>query len=208
MIFQFPACIGSQKLFAIFCAVCLLPSFSAQAWVGGPFSNNNSLGLGGEDGVYEAVATAENTVGFIRIVIGNNFEGVNPPTPSSIQDPAPSIIQEPASGNVMHGALGNLTNTIWYSEGFVYAGRAFGSILFDSQIRGISAAADYSDLFYSNTNLLTSTFTAGFENTGPHMSGRRFSGLGIFSRFGVNPVINSPMVVYGAKVSHRILCGN
>jgi hypothetical protein len=55
-----------------------MPSFSAQARIGGPFSGNTYFPENGDDGVYEVAATATNRTGLYRIVVGNEFERVNP----------------------------------------------------------------------------------------------------------------------------------
>ncbi len=64
-----------KKIFALFCAVFLMPTFSAQAWIGGPFSNNSFFEPAGTDGVYEATATALNGIGSIAFSVGNEFQG-------------------------------------------------------------------------------------------------------------------------------------
>ena len=69
-----------KKLFALFCAICLMPSFSAHAWIGGPFSNNSFFGENGDDGVYEAVgfptSGVSNGVGIFRWAVANNVVGI------------------------------------------------------------------------------------------------------------------------------------
>lgn len=201
-----------KKLFAIFCAVCLMPSFSAQAWIGGPFSNSSYFGTSGVDGVYEAVATGPNTIGFVRIVIGNNFAGLQPATPATTTGQPiatdPSINGSSFSGNVIVGAIGSQANTFWFSQGISYAGRAFGSVQENNAIFGIATANGVSPApGYTVGDVLNATFTAGFQNTGGGIVARRFFGAGRFDVLGTNAIANQPLIVTGSKVSHQILFG-
>lgn len=201
-----------KKIFAVFCAVFLMPAFSAQAWIGGPFSNGSHFGASGADGVYEAVATGANTLGYYRIVIGNNTNpGIGTPT-TTTGTGAPSINGVIASGNVVLGALGNQSTTFWYSGGVAYAGRAFGTVSFaTNQITGIATADDVSPSGYGGNETLNSFFTASFVNSGSLLPSRAFSGTGEFTLIGTGTTtVNSgpfPLVVYGTKVSYQLQVG-
>jgi hypothetical protein len=124
-----------KKIFTLFCAICLLPNFSAYAWIGGPFSGNSFFGAGGDDGVYEAAATAVNGIGLFRIVVGNEFNGVNP---TGVQSSGSSQQQGGLlattfevtgvqSGNVVIGSYASGASNVWFFEGLFYSGRTYGT---------------------------------------------------------------------------------
>lgn len=124
-----------KKIFTLFCAICLLPNFSAYAWIGGPFSGNSFFGAGGDDGVYEAAATAVNGIGLFRIVVGNEFNGVNP---TGVQSSGSSQQQGGLlattfevtgvqSGNVVIGSYASGDSNVWFFEGLFYSGRTYGT---------------------------------------------------------------------------------
>ena len=109
-----------KQLFGVFAAVVLMPSFTAQAWVGGPFSNNNYSPTG-DDGVYEAIATMSNGVGMFRWAVNNNLAA---PT---VQIGGPGGAGH--SANVQFGGLVGAANpNIWYYQGVTYYGRCFGTV--------------------------------------------------------------------------------
>lgn len=132
-----------KKIFALFCAVFLMPSFSAQAWIGGPFSNNAFFGETGSDGIYEATASAINGIGLFRIVVGNEFQGAGAQQVQNTGD-APSTVTAAGnigrpigftqikSGNTVIGSLGSSWSNIWYFRGVSYLGRTFGTANFAS----------------------------------------------------------------------------
>ncbi len=111
-----------------------MPTFSAQAWIGGPFSNNSFFGDNADDGVYEAAATAVNGIGLYRIVVGNNFDGVNP---TGVTTSAPSVTPVPVagvvpvsvigSGNTVVGGIASRSTNVWYFQGVFYRGEALGT---------------------------------------------------------------------------------
>jgi len=112
-----------KKAFAIFCAVILMPGLNAQAWVGGPFSNNNPL-PNGDDGIYEAVATMSNGTGIYRWAVRN-------------QSARPAIggagggggAPQPIDSNINFGGLLNASSSnVWYYQGITYYGMAFGMV--------------------------------------------------------------------------------
>lgn len=186
-----------KKIFAVFCAVVLMPSFSAHAWIGGPFSNNSFFGEAGDDGVYEAAASALNGIGLYRIVVGNTYEGINPAgvTTSS----------QVASGNVVIGAYEpNFTtfSNVWFYEGVFYAGVTLGTA---SSVMGtVTAFAEALDDRGMGFNILSSSFIAHFQGTGRFLPARVFSGRGLAQLTGDDPF---EFGVYGSKVSHTINLG-
>ncbi len=110
-----------KKSFAVFCAVVLMPGWNAQAWVGGPWSNNNSQ-PSGDDGVYEAVATMTNGTGMYRWAVRNN--GTSEGDPSQTQQAGVT------SSNVLFngGLTGADSSNVWYYKGITYYGRTFGTV--------------------------------------------------------------------------------
>lgn len=198
-----------KKLFTVFCAVCLMPTFSAQAWIGGPFSNNSFFGENGDDGVYEAAATAVNGIGLYRIVVGNDFNGVNPQgvlasVPAQTTAPPGVLITVPgiASGNVVIGAYGSTFSNVWYHEGVFYAGITLGTA---SSVMGVvQGFGEARNLRGLGPVLLSSAFTANFQGTGKFLPARSFNGFGE-GRIGAGlPFMFS---VFGSKVSSRITLG-
>jgi len=198
-----------KKIFTIFCAVCLMPSFSAQAWIGGPFSGNTFFSENGDDGVYEAAATARNGIGLYRIVVGNDFEGVNPqgvnasvPSDGTAQPGLRIVIPGISSGNVVIGAYGSSFSNVWYHEGVFYAGITLGSA---SSVRGtVTAFAEARDNRGVGTNLMSSSFVAKFQGSSKFIPSRVFSGSGL-ARVGTGDPFR--FGVYGSKVSNRITLG-
>lgn len=207
-----------KKLFAIFCAICLMPSFSAQAWIGGPFSNNSYFGLGGDDGIYEAIATGANTLGYYRIVIANNSGSIGTPTTTTqAAGTPPSINGVLASGNGIIGGQGNQSTSLWYVEGITYAGRAFGTVsMWAGAITGMSTADEVTVNDYL-AGTVSSQFTAAFQNTGALIPSRAFFGAGVltvnFAPAGTQgPFVTPaggqiPLTIYGSKVSYQFING-
>jgi hypothetical protein len=206
-----------KKIFTIFCAVCLMPSFSAQAWIGGPFSGNTYFSENGDDGVYEAAATAKNGIGLYRIVVGNNFRGVNPEgVRLSVPGTATStssvtgtgvvvaVIEVPgiSSGNVVIGAFGNSFSNVWYHEGVFYSGTTLGSA---SSVRGtVTAIARAGDNYGDGPNFMSSSFTAKFQGNSKFIPSRVFTGSGL-ARIGTDKPFR--FGVYGSKVSNEVTLG-
>ncbi|MEM1441577.1 MAG: hypothetical protein AAGF67_04510 [Verrucomicrobiota bacterium] len=198
-----------KKIFAIFCAVVLMPHFSAQAWIGGPFSNNNHFGATGDDGVYEAVGTTTNGIGLYRLVVGNAFPGVNP---AGVQSSVPSqqpntgnvnplIVPGISSGNIFFGGLGNSNNMIWYFEGVAYLGvNTIGTV---NSVQGIAVAVGSAT---TNGVTLSSGWEAVLASSGNFLPARAFSGTGEF-RLSSDPNTAISFTVFGNKVSSEILFG-
>lgn len=203
-----------KKIFTVFCAICLMPTFSAQAWIGGPFSNNSFFGEKGDDGVYEAAASANNGIGLYRIVVGNDFDGVNP---SGVNASVPSVVPIPilapngaiirtlevpgiSSGNVVIGAYGNSFSNVWYYEGVFYAGTTLGTA---SSVMGtVTGFAESKNS--SGTEALTSSFIAKFQSGGKFLPARVFNGSG---QGQIGADLPFAFSVYGSKVSARITLG-
>jgi hypothetical protein len=198
-----------KKIFTIFCAVCLMPSFSAHAWIGGPFSGNSFFGSDGDDGVYEAAATATNGIGLYRIVVGNNFEGVNPQgvnasVPSQASVPIGTTITVPgiSSGNVVIGAYGSSFSNVWYHEGIFYAGITLGTA---SSVMGtVTAFGEARNNRGLGATIISSSFRANFQGSGRFIPSRVFSGPG---RAQIGTGTPFRFTVYGSKVSNRITLG-
>lgn len=197
-----------KKIFAVFCAVVLMPSFSAQAWIGGPFSNNSFLGESGDDGVYEAAATAMNGIGLFRISVGHNFPGIRPegvnasvPSMGTVQSEGDTPIPVPgiSSGNVVIGAWGSSFTNIWYYEGVYYEGITFGTASSAmGTVTGFARADGPSGI------RLSSAFIARFDGNGKFLPVRVFSGSGEGQLEGGDPF---PFDVYGSKVSNKLTFG-
>lgn len=133
-----------KKSFAVFCALVLMPGLNAHAWVGGPWSNNNSL-ESGDDGIYEAVATMTNGSGLYRWAVRNN----------SVQASATASTANavtPQASNVMFGGmLRSQSANVWYYRGIVYYGPAFGIVNSGMGIVSVVANATTDGLFSGNT---------------------------------------------------------
>jgi hypothetical protein len=203
-----------KKIFTIFCAICLMPSFSAQAWIGGPFSNNSFNQQGGDDGVYEVVATAVNGIGLYRIVVGNNFPGVNPTgVQASVPSQAPntgSVFNSPIvvpglnSGNIFFGGLGSNASNIWVFEGVSYFGNVVGTVnSAQGNVVGIGTAFTGAN---QTGQRLSSFFRAKVSGTGKLLPVRSFAGRGQM-RVSTNIARRINFTVFGSKVSDQITFG-
>lgn len=191
-----------------------MPTFSAQAWIGGPFSGNSFVQVGGDDGVYEVVATARNGIGLYRIVVGNNFPGVNPTevrasVPSQIPNTGtpftdPIVVPGLNSGNIFFGGLGSNSSNIWVFEGISYFGNVIGTVnSAQNQVAGVGTAFTGAN---QTGDRLSSFFRAKLTNSGKLLPVRAFSGQG---RFGLStePGRVVRFTVFGSKVSDEILFG-
>ncbi|MEO0414228.1 MAG: hypothetical protein AAF226_04650 [Verrucomicrobiota bacterium] len=124
-----------KDIFAVFAALVLIPAGTSQAWIGGPFSNNN-YNPGGDDGIYEAVAVITNGTGMFRWHVGNDIAGSVSFTNGLLG----------ATSNVQFQGLSSSTNPhVWYYRGTVYFGVCWGSV--NSAITGdkISVVGNASD---------------------------------------------------------------
>ena len=201
-----------KKLFAIFCAVCLMPSFSAQAWIGGPFSNNSYGGQGGSDGIWEGVATGANLVGITRFAIGNVYPGIGSPAttaPANVVFPPGIVVTTPSisSGNAVIGAYGSQTTATFYFQGDFYAtGTTFGSVSTASgSVFAVGSASDGANVLeFAYAGSLSGS--GGFTYGGFMPSQRAFTAVGVA---GITGTVAGevPITVFGSKVSDSILLG-
>ena len=199
-----------KKIFALFCAVCLMPTFSAQAWIGGPFSNNSFFEPAGTDGVYEATATALNGIGLYRFTVGNEFPGVNPQgVQASIPSPQPNpflgppiIVPGIGSGNFVIGGLANAFTNVWYYRGVQYFGLTLGTV---NAVSGkVTAMGTGNDNGGTGTRTLISSFKANLVNTGEFIAATPFIGVG---RGVSSSGVRFRFTVMGSKVSNNITFG-
>lgn len=122
-----------KKAFAVFCALVLMPGLNAQAWVGGPWSNNN-LEPSGDDGVYEAVATATNGLGLYRWGVKNS------------------------EGSLEFNNGSFAASNLWYYKGVAYYGMCFGIVNSDMGIVSVVGNGT-TDLLKSSTTVDADTGT-------------------------------------------------
>lgn len=187
-----------------------MPSFSAHAWIGGPFGNNTFFGEEGDDGVYEAVAvpigSARNGVGLYRWGVTNNFTGISPQftrtfTISSGGGSDDFIVG--ASGNVAFGGVGLFSHT-WFISGIYYRGFSEGTVNSGlgiiSAIGAARSAAGLSGIVES----ISSGFRAKFTDTGSGIPIRRFEGRGQATTHNATGSSNFRMTVFGSKVSNSV----
>jgi hypothetical protein len=183
-----------------------MPTFSAQAWIGGPFSNNAFFGETGADGVYEATASAVNGLGLYRVVVGNDFDGVaanqvqftgdqqTTVTPLGVgaggggataSTGRPVDYIQIKSGNAVIGAFGSSWTNVWFFEGISYYGRTLGTANFASGTV-VATAEAYSVNVVNPTTpqdltpnaFLSSMFRAQVKSSGKLIAARTFTGRG------------------------------
>ena len=225
--FKFPACLKCEKrvflapnrqfilmkkLFAVFCAIALLPMNSAQAWTGGPFSNNTYFGRGSEDGVYQAVASVRNGIAMYTIVVGNNTQGVNNEAVAATQ-PVQQVFQPgvvivvPAvnSGNVFVGYYSGNSN-VWFYEGVQYRGNTIGTV--QPTFGKVFATAVANDNGGLGGNTVSSYFEGDIQKDGKYVASSAFRATGRASFVGgANDGEEFPITVFGSKVSDNIFFG-
>ncbi len=222
---KFPACFLKQnqlgcckaffmkKIFALFCAVCLMPGFSAQAWIGGPFSGNSFFQAEDNDGVYEATASTLNGIGIYRFAVGNNFDGVNSSSvnatvPSQITLGSGTIITQPgiSSGNVVIGAWGNGFTNVWYYQGVQYFGTTMGTVnSMSGRVFGMATSRDGGGL---GVNSLSSMFTARIVRGTKWVAATPFVGVGEATPTSVlGPGTPFKFTILGSKVSNKLTLG-
>lgn len=212
-----------KKIFAAFCALVLMPSFSAQAWIGGPFSNNAFFGEDGDDGVYEAVAypignkapnvpTVKNGIGTFRWAVTNTksfTDDVTTSVTSAFFDDEGNITAtfvdvRPLTSNVYFGGVGQVSHT-WFIEGVAYRGNCEGSV--NSGIGAISCigqAANQED----TSQTVSSSFRAKFDGGGQGLPVSRFSGKGrgtAVDFLDPNATIPFRFVVFGSRVTTTVV---
>jgi hypothetical protein len=213
-----------KKIFTIFCAVCLLPSFSAHAWIGGPFSNNSYFSQAGDDGVYEAVAfpvrnlmnpdqEIRNGIGMYRWAVTNNTsfsDSVSTSTSQVFFDDEGNIAFTlvdiiPLTSNVYFGGVGQTSHT-WFIRGVVYRGTCEGSV--NSGIGVVNCVGSSSS--NNGNGLIESSFkgkysSAGDGGKGIPISRFRAKGRGTLISVG-NPAatVNFRFRVLGSKVTQGV----
>lgn len=198
-----------KKIFAAFCALVLMPSFSAQAWIGGPFSNNSYFGEKGDDGVYEATGSTINGMGLFRFVVGNEFEGVNPQgvnasVPSEQAASGDLWIEVPGigSGNFVIGGLANPYTNVWYYEGVQYFGFTLGTVnSATNQVVGMATSRDNGGV---GVNSISTAFRAKLANNSDLLPATAFQGVG---QARTSSGERFTFTVLGSKVSSRITFG-
>ena len=194
-----------KKIFALFCAVFLMPSFSAHAWIGGPFSNNSYFSQSGDDGVYEAVGIPvnnranpnqriKNGIGLYRWAVTNN---------TSFSFTLVDVV--PVTSNVYFGGVGQVSHT-WFVEGVAYRGTCEGTV--NSGIGTVNCIGSASDA--GGTSLIESSFkgkysSAGDGGQGIPISRFRARGRGTFIEVG-NPAgtVAFRFRVLGSKVTQNV----
>lgn len=206
-----------KKLFAIFCAVFLMPTFSAQAWIGGPFSNNAFFGEDGDDGVYEAVAYPvrnpngkglTNGVGTFRWAVTNtkSFNGDVTNTISTVffDDQGNIFLTlidvRPITSNVYYGGVGQFSHS-WFIEGVSYRGNCEGTV--NSGIGAITCIGQATNTENQN-EIVSSSFRGKFDGSGPGLPISRFSGKGRGSAVNIlvaNSELPFRFIVFGSRVT-------
>lgn len=200
-----------KKVFAVFCALILAPSFTANAWIGGPFSNNTYFGENGDDGVYEAVAipfgSARNSLGIYRWGITNNFPGLDPQNTTSVTLSAnggSSTFAVPVSSNVEFSGVSHFTHT-WFVTGTYYRGFCQGTV--NSGLGAITCigAAQSADGLSGISESVSSSFRATFTSKNQGVPVRRFEGQGrAATTDGSGAFLNFRFAVFGTKVANGV----
>lgn len=205
-----------KKIFAAFCALVLMPSFSAQAWIGGPFSNNSYFGEDGDDGVYEAVAypvggAFANGIGIFRWGVGNSTAFTDDATisvSSVVYDDEGNITGtfvniRPIASNIYFGGTGQVSHT-WFLEGIAYRGNCDGIV--NSGLGVVSCIGSASSPS-SSRYTISSGFEGTIDNKGEGLPVTRFSGRGngrSLDLLDPNATVNFRFVAFGTKVSSYI----
>ena len=204
-----------KKIFAAFCAIFLMPTFSAQAWIGGPFSNNSFFGEEGDDGVYEAIAyptaNMKNGIGVYRWAVTNNkafSSDVTTSVSSVFFDDEGNIAftlvdVRPLTSNVYFGGVGQVSHT-WFLKGVAYRGNCDGSA--NSGLGSITCLGQATNQ-EDNSQTVSSSFRAKFDGSGQGLPISRFSGKGRGSAIDLNdPTATLPFrfVVFGSRVNPEV----
>lgn len=198
-----------KKIFAAFCALVLMPSFSAQAWIGGPFSKNTYFEENGDDGIYEAVASTINGIGLYRFAVGNEFDGVNPqgvstslPSEQAVTGGTIILVPSIGSGNVVIGALANQFTNVWYYEGIQYFGYTLGTV--NSVLDQVIGMSDARDNRGQGANSISSSFRANISDSSDLVPSTAFQGVG---KAVTSQGKRFRFTVLGSRVSNRITYG-
>jgi hypothetical protein len=189
-----------KKIFAAFCAIVLMPSFSAQAWVGGPFSQNTYFGVDGDDGVYEAIATGRNAIGIFRIVVDNKGQSLGFSTTNT-----GVTFTFPVSGNTSVGGLTSSNSNVWFVDGVSYFGDCLGTV---NSKAGVVTAIGFARDVATINSVADSSFSAKLLRSGSNLVSIGFSGRGsvrITANGTQRPLIRCR--VFGTKVSNSVNYG-
>ncbi len=206
-----------KKLFAIFCATFLMPTFSAQAWIGGPFSNNAFFGEDGDDGVYEAIAYPvknpngrgiANGIGTFRWAVTNN-KSFNDSVTTSVtiaffddqgNITATFVDVRPLTSNVYFGGVGQVAHT-WFIEGVAYRGNCEGTV--NSGLGQVSCIGQATNQ-ENSSQIISSGFRAKFDGSGQGLPILRFSGKGRGTSENIlvaNSNVPFRFIVFGSRVT-------
>ena len=213
-----------KKIFAAFCAIFLMPSFSAQAWIGGPFSNNSYFGEKGDDGVYEAVAIPvnnrdnpnqriKNGIGMFRWAVTNNSsfsDEVSTSISTVFFDDEGNVLFTlvdivPFTSNVYFGGVGRTSHT-WFIEGVAYRGTCEGTANSGLGVVNCTGTASTDD----GTGTIESSFKGNYSSAGDGGEGTpisRFRAKGRGTSIDVgNPLgnVDFRFRVFGSKVSQNV----
>ncbi len=213
-----------KKIFAAFCALVLMPSFSAQAWIGGPFSNNSYFGEEGDDGVYEAVGipvnnrdnpnqVIKNGIGMYRWAVTNNSsftDDVSTSISTVFFDDQGNIAFTlvdvvPLTSNVYFGGVNQVSHT-WFIEGVAYRGSCEGSA--NSGLGIVTCIGSASTT--NGTGLIESSFKGRYSSAGDGGEGipiSRFRAKGRGTSIDVgNPLgtVTFRFRVFGSKVTQSV----
>lgn len=219
-----------KKIFAIFCAIVLMPSFSAHAWIGGPFGGNNYFGPAGDDGIWEAAASiipgsvrsaanpGSGTVlfgsGTYRWGVENNqgtlaLTNLNTSLDDLNFDTTTQFIPAgtPAASNTFFGGFSGI-NHVWFINGIAYFGTCVGTA--NSGLGGVFASGfAQSPAQVASEIFVDSFFSAAFLGSGNAVPARGFEGFGqgtLNSGSNTDPDFFE-FTVFGSKVSNSLTYG-
>ena len=195
-----------KKIFAAFCAIVLMPSFSAQAWTGGPFSQNSYFGEDGDTGVYEAIGTGRNAIGIFRIVVDNTGQESSPTTVTTAPGGGTTTVTVPVSGNTSIGGLTSSSSNSWFVEGIAYFGDTLGTV---NSVLGIVSAIGFAVDRANASNLADSAFTARTSSNAKNLPASAFRGKGKvrITRNGGQDERLIRFSVFGSKISNTVNYG-
>jgi hypothetical protein len=198
-----------KKIFAAFCAIVLMPSFSAQAWVGGPFSQNSYFGEVGDTGIYEAIGTGRNAIGIFRIVVDNTGQEGTATTTTTTAVPGAvtsTVVTFPVSGNISIGGQTSNNSNSWFVEGIAYFGDTLGTV---NSVLGIVSAIGFAVDEANNSNLADSGFTARTSSNAKKLPASAFRGKGKLriTRNGGQDENLIRFSVFGSKISNTVNYG-
>jgi hypothetical protein len=196
-----------KKIFALFSSFCLIPTFSAQAWIGGPFSENTYFGVNGDDGIYEAIATGVNAIGIFRIIVDNEGQSLGVTVVTDPNGGGQTIVQNPVSGNTSIGGLTSTNSNVWFVNGISYFGNCVGTV--NSKlgiVSGIGFARDPETI----GAVADSSFSAQLDRSGRNIASIPFSGRGVVritSTANQTRLAQLRFRVFGTKVSNSVNYG-